>query len=87
MNPVPHAAAPAAVMSVQGRKQKLPLAAMEQAVYPTQREFGQSPSTLHCFSHTRSVALYPMHVSPAAHSVLAVQALPWATVPDGKQAY
>jgi hypothetical protein len=76
LKPIPHAAAPAAVTSVQGRAQKRPIAVPLHAEYPMQRELGQSPSTEHCFSHTRSVWLYPMHVSPEAQSTLVMHALP-----------
>jgi hypothetical protein len=87
LKPAPHTAAPAAVASVQGREQKRPMAVPPQAEYPMQRAFGQSPSVAHCFSHARSVWLYPMHVSPEPHSLLVMHALPCATVPAWVHAY
>src|SRR5258708_4032812 len=86
MNPVPHAAAPAAVTSVHGRKQKFPRTAWEQLVNSTQRPPVQSASLVHCFSQTLTVALYPMQFNPTAHSALLAQALPAATVPAWKHA-
>jgi hypothetical protein len=57
LKPAPHAAAPAAVTSVHDRRQNFPRSAMLHAEYSAQREFGQSVSEVHCFSHALKVAL------------------------------